>query len=362
MTPTTVTEAPAEASSVRHTLGRRLLEGLAVVRHTQHPSGEIVSFRRDERGNHIYCRTPFVSAHVHDALALFDPTADGWVPGALDLVPPPQRVAFERSVTDLRARIRAFLLWQQEESGWWRFFGRGSGIDPDAATTACASVAVADTHGSRSLPRWERQHDVVIAFADGTGRFSTFLRPGFGGYGWMDGTGGPVLGVDRLVNMEVLRFLALTRFPDPAVVADLAAWLGAEIATGDLLVGTPLAPNPLTFVFVAARTLAQTGLPGEGVVAPLRAALSSLEGRPGLDGPLSAAMRATAMLDLGVEPRASERARLAVLRAVRPAGGWGYEDFVIHGFGSPALSAALSIAFLARHATAHGAPDAGEDQ
>jgi hypothetical protein len=44
---------------------------------------------------------------------------------------------------------------------------------------------------------------------------------------------------------------------------------------------------------------------------------------------------------------------------VRPDGGWGYEDFLVHGFGSPALTSALSIAFLARHAAEHGFDDAG---
>jgi hypothetical protein len=349
----------ATLDPVRQTLGRRLLEGLAVVRHSQHPSGEIVAFRADDRGNHIYCRTPFVSAHVHDALACFDRTAGRWVPGALALVPTAQRTTFERAVIDVRARIRGFVLWQQEEAGWWRFFGRGSGIDPDAATTAVASVAVADTHTSRSLRRWERQHDVVMAFADGAGRFASFHRPGVGGYGWMDDAGRPVAGVDRLVNMEVLRFLELARSEDADAVTALASWLAGEIATGDLLTGTALAPNPLTFLYAAARTLAETGLPGAGSAPPLVTALTTLAGRPGCDGPLSTAMRATALLDLGAEADLLAPARLAVLRSVRPDGGWGYEDFLVHGFGSPALTSALSIAFLARHAAEHGFDDAG---
>ena len=325
-------------------VARRLLQGLAVVLRCQHPSGEIVAFRHDDQGNHVYRRAPYVSAHVHEALACFDPTDTHWDAGALNVLPRRQRARFERDVVTLRRRIRGFLLWQQEPEGWWRFHGRGSGIDPDAATTAAAAVAVAESHSSRSLQRWERQLTVMGAFAAADGAFGTFRNGNGAVYGWMDAAGGPVEGIDLLVNLEVLRFLAAAAPGEPGTAA---------LAAGGLEAGTPLSPDPLTSLRAAARVQRQTGLLA-GAVPALLAALGAAVPA----GPLGAAMRAQALLDLDAPRPDTDAARLAVLRTVRSEGGWGYEDFVLRGYGSPALSSALAIAFLAGDAAAHGAREA----
>ena len=66
---------------------QRLVRGLESVSRGQHPSGEMLSFRRDPEGNYEYVRSPFVSTFVHDALACFDPSSSGWLDGSLDLLP-----------------------------------------------------------------------------------------------------------------------------------------------------------------------------------------------------------------------------------------------------------------------------------
>jgi hypothetical protein len=60
-------------------------------------------------------------------------------------------------------------------------------------------------------------------------------------------------------------------------------------------------------------------------------------------------MGASTLLALGHRGEELEAARLAVLRGRGANDAWGYEDFVVHGFGAPAWSTALSIAFLVRH-------------
>lgn len=76
-------------------------------------------------------------------------------------------------------------------------------------------------------------------------------------------------------------------------------------------------------------------------------------GRQGPDGafggPLSTALALAALLDLGYRGPALAPARTALLNGVDPLGGWGYEDFVIHGFGSPALTTAVALAALVRY-------------
>ena len=354
----TARPAPAEQAAAAGrgaagaTAARRLARALDVVAHGQHPSGEMLSFRRDPQGNYAYVRSTFVSTFVHDELACFDPTSPGYLDGSLELFPAPDQARLAEAVGELRRRIRGFLIWQQEAAGYWRFFGRGSGIDPDVNSTACASAALLEGHGVRSLARWEHEQAVVLSFRSRDGRFFTFLKPGRGGYGWLSEAGVPVVGFDRVVNAEVLRYLVRVGRGSSPEAGSLAEWLLGEARGPDALAGSPLYPNPVCFLFVLARAL-------EGPGAPLRAELSeallALAGRlqradGGFGGPLGTALGARALLALGERGERLAAARLAVLRARGPHDGWPYEDFVVHGFGAPAWTTALSVAFLARHA------------
>lgn len=332
-------------------LGRRLAASLDFISHGQHPNGEIVAYRRDADGNYIYCRTPFTSAHVHEALSCFDPTSPGWLEGALRQLPEQAADWFAKTVQSLRQRIRSFLIWQQEPSSTWRFFGRGSGIDPDVNTTVRAAMALQESYACRSISRWEQQQKAVWSFQSREGPFYTFAKPGRGGYGWLDEGGFPVAGFDRVVNAEVLRYLCRLSLQSTPRAGATVEWLMGEIESGDLSAGTPLYPNPLSFMYALGRAHAESGLPMAGrFIERLISALLALQGSTGdFGGPLSTAMGASALLDLGHRGAELERARLAVLRYLSPGGGWTYEDLVVHGFGSPAATTAASLEFLARY-------------
>lgn len=334
-------------------LARRLEGGFEAVRRGQHPSGEVLSFRRDADGTAVYIRSPFVSTFVHDELACFDPSSPGWVDGSLALLPERSQAPVARTVAELRRRIRSFLIWQQDASGHWRFFGRGSGIDPDVNSTACASLALLEGHGRRSQLRWEHQQQAVLALRSADGPFFTFLKPRRGGYGWLSDEGLPVVGFDHVVNAEVLRFLVRLDRPE---AAPLAAWLLERATSAAARGGSPLYPNPVAFAFVLGRALAAADLAaGPALQAALTAlVLDCQHADGGFGGPLSTAMGAMTLLTLGAHGAELDAARLAVLRLRRPDGSWSYEDFVTHGFGAPAWTTALSLAFLARHHCATG--------
>ena len=332
-------------------LGRRLAASREVGLHGQHPSGEIVSYRRDAHGNYIYCRTPFTSAFVHEALSCFDRTSPGWLEGALRQVPDQAVGWFARTVQVLRRRTRSFLVWQQEPAATWRFFGRGSGIDPDVNTTVCAAMALQESYGCHSTSRWEQQQKAVWSFQSREGPFYTFTKPDRGGYGWLDGDGLPVVGFDRVVNASVLRYLCRLSLQATPRAGALVEWLTDQVADGDLSVGTPLYPNPLSFIYVLGRIRDESGLPmPTRLVERLVSVLLGLQrGTGDFGGPLGTAMGASALLDLGHGGAELERARLALLRQLSPGGGWTYEDLVVHGFGSPASTTAAALEFLARH-------------
>jgi len=341
--------AAADESPARRVLGERVLRTLRMILWSQHPSGEILSYRRDPDGRYVQCRSPFVSAFVHDALSPFDPWSPGWVDGSLDVFPPRAREGAMRAVVDARRRIRQFLAWQQEAAGDWRFFGRGAGIDPDVATTASAAAALLESYGAQQLERWERQLAVVQSFRSASGAYYTFVRRGRGLYGWTDDVGRPIVGFDRVVNVEVLRYLCRAGQRDQPETAWLAAWLWEHTADGTLQHGTSLFPDPLYFFYAVGRTWIQGHLPRRREVAerllPLLGGLQRPTGEFG--GPLSTALGATALQYLGETGPALRQARLAVLRGLEPGAERPYEDFAVKGVGSPAWAAALSVAFLA---------------
>jgi hypothetical protein len=344
------------AASSAEVFARRLVRGLDAIVRGQHPSGEMLSFRRDRHGNYTYVRSPFVSTFVHDTLGCLDPTSPDWLDGGLDLFPTGLQGEVVQAIARLRQRIRGFLIWQQEAAGYWRFFGRGSGIDPDVDSTACASIALLEGHGVRSVRRWERQQALVGSFRSGDGPFFTFLKPRRGGYGWLSDEGLPVVGFDPVVNAEVLRFLSRLGAGDAPAAQFLSGWLLERTTELAAHAGSPLYPNPVCFGFALGRALEEFDAPGGEALRTAVLARTLREQRPdgGFGGPLSTAMGASTLLALGHRGEELAAARLAVLRGRDASDAWAYEDFVVHGFGSPAWSTALSTGFLVRHYCATG--------
>lgn len=356
------------------------MASVRLLQHHQHASGEILAYRRDAAGNYCYRRSVLVSALVHDGLRCFDPTGPAALEGALGMIDGGPGRWFAQAVTDLRRRIRDFLLWQQDAAGWWRFLGRGSGIDPDVATTAAAALALSEGYGARTVARWERQPAVVRSFRSASGMFFTFQRGG-AGYGWMDADGRPVVGFDPVVNAQVLEFLCAIGWSDRPEARQLAAHL-ARVALAPALDGSPpserqvaptqepgapplirqskLYPHPLSFPAALARVQHRfdPGFPAS-VRTGILSAVLTLQTRAGdFGGPLRTAIGATALLDLDGPEDAITRAGQAVLRGLRPQGGWTSEDYLVQGVGSPAWTTAASLAFLGRyhHRTGRLAP------
>ena len=343
-------------TTARSAFSRRLAWAIDAVRRGQHPNGEMLSFRRDPSGGYAYVRSPFLSTFVHDALGCLDPTSSSWLEHGGDLLPTDVQSQIVRSVVQLRRRIRAYLIWQQEAAGTWRFFGRGCGLDPDVNSTACASIALLDGYGIRSVARWELQQQVLLSFRSVEGPFFTFVKLHSGGYGWLNETGVPVVDFDRVVNAEVLRYLARVGRGATSEATALAEWLYRDVTGADLGQGSPLYPNPVTLAYVGSRALDGSEVERRvELTAVLRDLTRSLQRPDGsFGGPLSTAMGATALLLLGELGHELTAARLAVLRGADGSCAWPYEDFVVHGFGAPAWTTALSVSFLVRHYCATG--------
>jgi hypothetical protein len=357
-------------------LATALVHGLQLVLRSQLRTGEIPSYGRGEDGEPLYRLSPLASALAHDALACLDPTSPRFEPGAPPLFGPPAAARWAGlTAAHLRRHIRGFLAWQQLPDGRFGYFGRGSGLPPDAATTACAGAVLlaARVAAGRRRPVAPRPAGEAPvggaaralaalrahrAGAEQGGRFFTFVDAEGRGWSTIARDGRRGTGFDRVVNAHVLRFLALAGEPGEPI-AGLADWLAGEAARGDLAEGSPDHPDPMVFVHAVSRAFAPTGLPGRAeVAAALAPRVLALE-RPGggFGGPFATALALTALLDLaaGAEGDLLERLaeRLGALGAALlehrpPAGGWAAEGYVRQGGGSPGLTSAFAVAALAR--------------
>ena len=325
-----------------------LMQGAAVIGYEQLPTGEIPCLRRTAGGAMDYCQSPFVSTFVHDVLGYFDSQCP-WIDSQiLDKIPAPSKRWFFSMVSGIRRRIRAFIAWQESMDGTWRFFGRGSGIDPDSSTTACAAAVLLERPVVGPTGKGcQRYLDALKRFRSSEGIYFTFINKDNLGYGWMDKAGYPVVGYDPIVNALILRYLAMVG----GDIDTLVEYVENGVNSKDFQKKSRIFLNPLCFYYILARTWSRVQLPGlKNLASIFTPQILGLQNEGGdFGGPLSTAMALSALLDFECTgDEAFEEARLSLLRMRRSWGGWEYEDFIINGYGASAWSTALSLVVLAR--------------
>lgn len=305
-------------------LGEVLVRSLTVLTRGQLLTGEMATYFRQPSGGLAYARSPLPSAYVHDALACFDPTSTFVETAVFDTLPPPSRGRFVRAIQHLRRRVREFLAWQEGNTGAWRFYGRGSGVPPDADTTATAATALLDGR-RRTLRRpWVRH---VRALAEIEAQRA-------------DLTG-------RAASANALRLLALVGEDVDSRVDAIVRQAGEPLASGAGHYATPLAP-----AYCAARAWAQARLSRSAELAALLVprVLALQDERGGFGGPLSTALGLSALVDLGHRGPELQRARSALMALVGAWGGWPFEALFPGGGGSLACTTAFAMDVLARTA------------
>jgi hypothetical protein len=178
--------AESAVSTGRKVLAEILVRGAAQILTAQLPTGEIPTYRLSPEGNLQYCRSPFISTFVYDALGYFDPFSPRGDIQTREMIPDPLRSWFGAAVGNIRRGIRRFVAWQQEPGAVWRFFGSGSGIDPDSDTTACAATLLLESPPYNLRDDWRKHLDVQVCRGD-----IFFLRHARRAWLQLDGQPGP---------------------------------------------------------------------------------------------------------------------------------------------------------------------------
>lgn len=321
-------------------------------------TGEIPTHRPVAGSVRLYAPNCLLTALAHDALGTLDPTSPWSRPEAWLPLPVAERRQVGARIARLRTRIRRFLAWQEEADGTWRFHGRASEIDPDAATTACAAIAVScdpppphvaaacRRRGANALARFRSTEGSYYTFAPRTGP-STPVRKTLASLGAsrerlpqqeQDA-------VDRIANVHVLRFVAMAGAPD----AKLLRYVTQEIQEGRRETGSPKHPDPVCFAHAVARTRAQASVPdGEWVAGDFVPWLLARQQPNGSFGDsLTTALAAQSLVDLGYTGDALDRTADALLTTASPEGDWPSGNYLSGGEGSAALTTAFALGALA---------------
>jgi hypothetical protein len=323
-------------------------------------TGEIATHRRVGESTRVYARSPYMSAVAADALAALDPRSPRMQWRAFRDLSPAARHEMEQAATIIRARLRAFLVWQEEPIGTSCFYGRSSALGPDAATTATVATVLAESARplrARSVgpspARWLARASALGRFRAPGGPYWTFVDPAGAGFAWIAPDGRPLAGFDRVVNAHVLRYLAAIGVGDPA----LDAYLLQEVEDGDFASGTRDYPDPIFFCWVVARAWSERPSSECERIAtaliPWLASRQEADGRFG--GALTTACAVLALTDLGYQGEIVDAAA-EWLVGVATSGEWPFQPLLAGGHGSTAFTSCLAVGALAAWAGTHGVP------
>jgi len=317
----------------RNDVAGLLSQGLRIIADEQLSDGEIPNYQCMADASWQYCFSPLISAYVYDALSCFDPQSVRFEPQAAERLETARRALFLRSVAHIRHRIRRFLAWQESSTGGWRFFGQGSGLPPDLDLTACAATVFIDPNTLPLNPSTDRRLRDLERFraADGT-----FHGPGSRNEMQPD----PAL--LWMANCNVLRYLALTG----GETAEL------EAAILNALVSVAASPSDaLPLHYAAARAWRHGQMDSLSILASYLLPLAT-GSHHGSRGPLSAALTVLILLELGAPAEELDQTVYPLLTWWDSPFSRKFETFCGSRCGSPALTAALTMAAVARAGTA----------
>jgi hypothetical protein len=324
----------------------RVLSRLQV---TQLLSGEIPTRRRLD-GGELYAPSPFMSAMVDDALARLDPSVSRTGRSALSILSPGPRHEALQTLTDIRAGIRRFLTWQEEADGTWRFYGRASTLDADAASTACVALALLRANAT-GLSTSRRVH-VLARFRAACGRYYTFATHDGRGYRSISEDGRKETGFSPGANAHVARFLtaAANQTTEPI------DYLRTTIIDGGLERNSAEYADPVCEAHAMGLALVEAALPesdqARRIVVPWLLKRQREDGSYG--GALITALATLTLIDLGYEGEGVSAAAESLLRTMSPQKEWDYDPYLKGGHGSGPFTSAYALSALASCANLHG--------
>lgn len=344
---------------------REIMRALSFIQSEQTYSGEIASYQQAAPQIFEYRLSPFLSTYVYDALSYFEPAGSYWQSDILTIVPSSYQTRFVECIRQMRRKIRAFIAWQEGANNTWRFYGRSSGIAPDASTTSCAAMVMLDRPQSSGKNIGLAHVSSIQGLATSEGYFAGALQMSAceplsplyfasADAQHRNGLAQSELGSDQLMEKSVdwpaqanaLRFLTF--------VGEDQSWLAAQILSA---ISTPSiisnidCPTPLFGLYTIARAWCHCTLPDMELLRSLIVpqVLSQQESAGNFGNTLDTALGICTLQELDYRGTECTSAIEWLVTRIQTQTRWEY-DLCCHGsMSSPAYSATLSLLALARH-------------
>lgn len=238
-------------------------------------------------------------------------------------------------VRDVVQKAVGHLLQEREDSGYWRFFGKGTELAPDVDSTACALAAL---HLNGTEMDYDSAADALLEYRDAGGRMVTWIwdQPNC---------------VDWAVNANALYFFAMIERAFPAI----EDYLCHVIRSGKFLDGSEYYRSPISGLYFFSRLC--VGRPIEkfrSVVPVIRDYLLPRQSdHGGWGNPLEDILAATTLINIGWRGKEIRKAVRHVLDQQQADGGWPEAAFSyylhpdgVYFYGSRAFNTAMALEML----------------
>lgn len=304
--------------------------GISFLSKNQLSSGEFATMisPKPDMKNSIYVKSPFFTALILHSLSHLNKSED---------------------LNGITRKATNFLLQERDDTGYWRFFGKESGIPPDLDDTCCALSALY-IYGVEL--DFETISESLLRYRDNKGIFNTWVLDLYSA----DGKDNYVNYIDWVVNANILFFYSLLKTPLPEIVDYLCHIIKERM----FIDGSKYYNSPFSFLYCVTRIYAYSNTKDfQSIKTILKGYLLNTQNNNGGWGnSLEDAMATVSLINLGVKGKSLEKAINNLLSLQESDGGWPIAPFSLYiypkekeFYGSRELNTVIALEALRKYYT-----------
>lgn len=306
---------------------KSLEKGILFIRGRQLSSGEFATMiaRNPDMKDSMYVKSPFFTTLILHSLSHLNKS---------------------EYLNGITRRATSFLLQERDDSGYWRFFGKSSGIPPDLDDTCCALSALYIYGVGLDF---ETISNSLLKYRDSKGIFYTWVLDRY-----LDNGRNYANYIDWVVNANIFFFYSLLKIP----LLEVEDYLCRIIKKKVFINGSRYYNSPFSFPYCVTRIYAydnSENLPSTKPI--LKGYLLDIQNNNGGWGnPLEDAMATVSLINLGLKWIKVEKAVNNLIGLQEDDGGWPIAPFSfyiypseIEFYGSRELTTAIAIEAISKY-------------
>lgn len=244
-------------------------------------------------------------------------------------------------ISNITQKAINFLIQERDDTGYWRFFGKGSNIPPDLDDTCCALSALY-LYGTKL--DYETIANSLLRYRNSEGIFNTWIlnscqaskKNNYANY------------VDWVVNVNILFFYSLIKKPFPEIENYLCRIIRGKIFTN----GSKYYNSPYSFIYFFTRLYADRQIKKFYLIIPVikEYLLDTQNTNGGWGNSLEDAMSTISLIKTGFNGLELEKAINNLICFQENDGGWPISPFSFYKYpneiffyGSRELNTAIAL-------------------